>query len=563
MKFFLYLLTLLFFSLNFYAQKSNKNIDTTKNYFVIYDFKKGEYEKIVEKPRVDRPIVYKVININRLAFDVQVNSKDVVVAETDWFTSAEDLKKITGLLNEASSSTQTTVDENIKLPESKSDTEILKDKATITKDLRILKKLDSLNVNLQQEQKVVNSLKNNKIKYEYYKSVFGDSTTIRGIEKPDDGIIKEKEKEITKINDNIKKLEDLKNENLDKFQSAKNDFSKAYNVFIKAHEHINKIIQISNRVLPVAKLPFLNKVQYDLEYRESFLTYLVELNLNNITSNTINTQYTDLVVSYNKLKDINDLEVYFDKASLKKYFDDIDLLMDNAKKIKFKEELIDFEKLSQQVQRVIHLLEKEESYEYVSAPIQPKNDMATFDVVIKAKNKDIEVDNSRSFTHSVSIQGGTRIDFSIGLAASYFGNTNVYEIYTIDGQNRIGLKSKNLAVPTLVSMITMTNRRTRYGAVGGSAGLGIDTNNGKIQLSNFFIGPTVILGKYDRMMITVGAAIRNVGQLKNGYVVNQTVITQSSDVSTVLSDNYKVGFFVGLTYNLTNNVRNKISSYKP
>ncbi|MDX6184086.1 hypothetical protein SGQ44_18135 [Flavobacterium sp. Fl-77] len=540
----------------------NKDVDTTKTYTVIYDFKKGEYLKSLVKPKVDRPIVYKVININRLAFDVQVNSKDVVVAETDWFTSAEDLKKITGLLNQASPASQPTA-ENIKLPESKSDAEILKDKATVKKDLGLLTKLEGLNIKLQHEQKVVDGLNNNKIKYDYYKSIFGDSATIRGIEKPDDIIIKEKEKEIKTINEDIKKLENLINEKLDKFQIAKNNFTIAYDDFIKSYNTVNKIIQKSNRVLPIATLPFLNLEEYKLNHQADFRLILVELNVGNITSNTINSQYTDLVVAYNKLKDVNDLTTYFDETSLKKYFDDIDLLMDNAKKIKLKGELINFEKLAQQVQRVIHLLEKNETYEYISAPIQPKNDMATFDVVIKAKIKDIEVDNSRSFTHSVSVKGGTRIDFSIGLAASYFSNTNVYEIYTINGQNKIGLKSKNLTVPSLVTMISMTNRTTKYGAIGGSAGLGIDTNNGKIQLSNFFIGPTLILGKYDRIMLTVGAAIRNVGKLKNGYVINDTIITQSSDITTVLSDNYKVGFFIGLTYNLTNNVRNKISNYKP
>lgn len=105
----------------------------------------------------------------------------------------------------------------------------------------------------------------------------------------------------------------------------------------------------------------------------------------------------------------------------------------------------------------------------------------------------------------------------------------------------------------------MTNRGSKYVAFGGSAGLGIDINNGRIQMSNFFIGPTVVLGKYDRLMFTPGLALRNVGKLKSGYEVANTVITESNDIDTVLSDNYKLGFFVALTYNLTNNVRDKIS----
>ena len=188
--------------------------------------------------------------------------------------------------------------------------------------------------------------------------------------------------------------------------------------------------------------------------------------------------------------------------------------------------------------------------------------MASFVVNIQSKDKDVEVNNSRKFTHNEFVMRGTRIDFSIGLAGSYFKNANVYEIYTNDGENKIGLKSKDLTVPSLITMISMTNRGSKYAAIGGSAGLGIDINNGKIQMSNFFIGPTLVLGKYDRMMFTSGVALRNVGKLKNGYEINNTVITQSNDIDSVLSDNYKLGVFVSLTYNLTNSVRTKISNYK-
>lgn len=112
----------------------------------------------------------------------------------------------------------------------------------------------------------------------------------------------------------------------------------------------------------------------------------------------------------------------------------------------------------------------------------------------------------------------------------------------------------------MIAIVTITNRSTGYGAIGASAGLGVDVVSGKIQMSNFFIGPTLILGKYDRMMFTAGAALRNVGNLKGDYKIND-VITQSNDVNTVLSDNYKIGFFLALTYNLTENVRSKISNY--
>lgn len=85
------LLFLIFSSLFCFSQDKKKDKDST--YVVVYDFKTGTYDKNLFRPKVDRPIVYKIININRLAFDVCVNSSDLIVAETDWFTSAAELKK--------------------------------------------------------------------------------------------------------------------------------------------------------------------------------------------------------------------------------------------------------------------------------------------------------------------------------------------------------------------------------------------------------------------------------------------------------------------------------------
>ena len=599
-KIFLYL-NVIFFTLNFYAQKSEKisvtnerkytingesiiekdtvtiskskllkkNCDTTKTYFVIYDFKKGEYEKGLVKPRVDRPIVYKIKNINRLAFDVKVNTKDEVVAETDWFTSSEDLKKITALLNEANASTQVKITENVANAEliaiKKKD--IPNEK--VANDVKILNDLSTLKLQVQQKTRELINKNSDKNAKENLKTFFSESLNNgETLVVATKDTVKTNEQiraitiQIDSIENLIKQKEKIKTEELIGFESARDNFYKTHEEFIQSYNKVNTIVQAYNQVLPVANQSFLNIGEYKAKYQVQFGLLFVDLMLNDVSVNTINTQYTNVVVSYNKLKDIDGLETYIDRSSLKKYFSEIDLVFDNAKKIKFKEELIDFEKLSNQVKRIINLLEKEETYEYISSPVQPKNDLATFEVEITAKNKDVEVNNSRTFKHTEFVRRGTRIDFSMGLAGSYFSNAKVYEIYTINGQNKVGLKSENLTVPSIIAMMSMTSRSSKYLAIGGSAGLGIDIINGKIQIGNFFIGPTLVLGKYDRLMLTPGVALRNVGQLKNGITVDVTTLDQANNIDAALTDNYKIGFFVALTYNLTKNVRDKISNYK-
>lgn len=551
------------------VKSSKKKIDTTKTYFVIYDFKKGDYIKGLIKPKVDRPIVYKIININRLAFDVKVNLKDEVVAETDWFTSSEDLKKITGLLEEANTATKVKVDNTFGNSELNAIKKNEISSETVAKDIKVLNDLSALKFQLQQKTRELVEKNNEKKAKENLKIFFSESLNnsenlvvdIKDMEKTNEQL-QEITSQIDSIENIIKQKEKIKNEELIKFESARNNFYETYEEFIQSYNKVNDIVRAYNKVLSVSNQSFLNIEEYKAKYQKQFGLLFVELLMNDVSLRTINTQYTNLVVSYNKLVDIDGLEKFIDKNSLKKLYYDIDLVFDTAKTIKFKEELIEFEKMANQVKRIINLLEKDETYEYISSPVQPKNDLASFEVEIIAKNKDVEVNNSRKFKHTEFVMRGTRIDFSIGLAGSYFGNTNVYEIYTVDGQNKIGLKSTNLTVPSLITMISMTNRSSKYVAFGGSAGLGLDVNNGKIQMSNFFIGPTLILGKYDRIMFTPGLALRNVGKLKNGFEIEKTILDQTSDISTVLSDYYKLGFFVALTYNLTKNVRAKISNYK-
>lgn len=547
------LLFLIFSSLFCFSQDKKKDKDST--YVVVYDFKTGTYDKNLFRPKVDRPIVYKIININRLAFDVRVNSSDLIVAETDWFTSAAELKKITEMLAESTPPTSyvtVPILENSKLGPNASMPSQEKNK--INEDIKNFYELEFLKNELRLKESEWNALMK-ETKMMALSKIDKDSLVnqnltakIESVEKQRDSLVR-----------SIQKHETIKNEKLNKFYEAKDKFYNAYNEFMKLYDRINAVVLTSNMVLPVSRLPFLNYEEYENKYKVEFTKMQTNLVEETISVAIFNTAYTNLVVSYNKVKDIEDLNKVIDERSVKAIYDELDLRYEQIRGIKVRVDLINFESLLQQVLRVLHLLEKSDSYEFISAPIQPKNDMATFQVEIKAKNKDLEVDNSRTFTHNEFIRRGTRIDFSIGLAGSYFNNTNVYEIYTANGENRIGLKNKNLTVPSLVTMISMTNRGSKYVAFGGSAGLGIDINNGRIQMSNFFIGPTVVLGKYDRLMFTPGLALRNVGKLKSGYEVANTVITESNDIDTVLSDNYKLGFFVALTYNLTNNVRDKIS----
>lgn len=61
--------------------KYNRGVDTTKyNTFIIeYDFKTGVYNSNNLKPTVGEPVIFKIVNINRLAYEVEIKAKDSVI----------------------------------------------------------------------------------------------------------------------------------------------------------------------------------------------------------------------------------------------------------------------------------------------------------------------------------------------------------------------------------------------------------------------------------------------------------------------------------------------------
>jgi hypothetical protein len=130
--------------------------------------------------------------------------------------------------------------------------------------------------------------------------------------------------------------------------------------------------------------------------------------------------------------------------------------------------------------------------------------------------------------------------------------------YELDADSKIAKTDQdNITVPSLMGMVTMSRRKTGYMAYGASAGMGIGVDNGKIQLSNFYIGPTVLLGKRERIFVSVGASLRNVKELRISTPVGTTVPI-ASDLSSYMQDRYKVGVFASVTYSLTKDAKSMI-----
>ncbi len=596
---------------NLIKGKVNRGVDSTQtNTFIIdYDFQTGVYNRNNLKIKVHNPAAFKVSNINRMAYDINVKNTDSVLAATDLSgmsasflalglklntditNSLAQTENVTAQLNNLSNDTKIGRNEVIIANPNKSNTSkidsTLQDITTLNKIqltaseiLAINSKIEILDNNIEINTKLfradslaietqiadatsnkipaISALKNELLfKIAEYKKI--------------DSVAKA---EINSLKDlKLKKDSLLATYNKLKFDAFKK-FEADYENFLASFEKVKysyysavKAVKYYQQVAEASDNPILSLSIYNTKYRKLFEKIAIRIPFVRDKVEHFKAHYTDLEIFYKYLKynpQLNDLLDFGGQYKLYANAEAFKLIADNMNTYATQ---VNLEQLLTKTAQTIVFLGLKQAYNITFDPIQASNDVVVFDIKINKKLKNSsEIFNNRNFTHSEFTYGGTRLDFSIGIAGSYFNQTPVYELSTMAVKDstsviKINQKANQLTVPSLVLLTTMSYRKAGYVAFGGSAGLGVDVNNGKIQLSNFFVGPSVLFGKFERMMFTAGASIRNVGQLKSGYKSGNSVAGGSSDVNTYISDKYKIGTFIAITYHLTKKAKSNLNNF--
>jgi hypothetical protein len=70
----------------------------------------------------------------------------------------------------------------------------------------------------------------------------------------------------------------------------------------------------------------------------------------------------------------------------------------------------------------------------------------------------------------------------------------------------------------------------------------------------------MLIGKKDRIFFTLGASLKNVRELKDGYLGLQ--VPAADDLTSYSRDKYRVGIFASLTYSLTRDARALIKNLR-
>ena len=591
---------------------------TTNTYVIEYNFKTGVYTRNKLDLEINTPVVFKITNINRLAYDVKVIPRDSILADTGWengvleflkenslptpIEAAQEENKATLSLNSKPSTLEkydakdkddtaaTKVAENLnhilysinsgkdqldkKILE---DTKILQDLET-NKPILIAKKAEI------QQKIIVLDAKNQQLEHE--KKNLEPNEQIEAIQK--DKSIKEnniqKESLIEEKQKNQKDLDliEEKKKSLEADKKALEDVNKrlaevtseykrleseyiAFNkTFINLKDIYFKILKINecyNNFRLYMSNPLLQFGQFpDQEGKTKELFSSLPL---------IRNQYQDFLGNYIQLGHeyyiLNQNEVF-----LKLNYGGQSKFLEPAKNMKtlvdnWNEELkkADITALIHEIERAHQLLQDPDIYSFTSKPIQPLKDVVIFDIKIKKHNQDKpDYNNSREFSYKEYTKGGMRFDAGIGFAISYFDNAAQYEIAPNEQNvDVITLKEKNVWVPSFIGMFTAGFRSNKLAAIGISAGLGVSANDGKLQLNNFYFGPSLILGRENRFCLTGGITIKGMTELKKD-VEPGTQVPNTNEISSFTNSTYNFGPFFSLTYNLTKGIRNNVKYFK-
>lgn len=582
------------------AKKININADSnrTNTYVVEYDFEKGTYINNNLQLEVHTPTIFKITNINRLAYNVTISSNDTILAETFIVDELEkSIKEATSendkLLSKKSNDFKNTLKLDLSALNEREDflEENKNREVTNSTFFKDLNKTQSINEMIYEKEKLTQEIKTKKLKIEYYKSerkkdslkylmleeiiTINTKTDTLNVKATKDIniVILEITAKTDSINKNINKVDDLiaklevKSNNIINASDKIKSFVKKYNqdniAFQEAFYDLNNVYKsilnlhdCFSDIKVVSDYPYMNKTKYQNEFKTKCYEKAKIILLQKETLIKFKDYFNQVGIKYSNLKYNPYLAEYLNYGGQTKVFAQADYLIELANKMNGEVNDINIAVTLQKMQHLLEFLEDDKVYQYFSAPIQPTQDAAIFKIKIQKKSDNqSDITDEKSFKHTEFTYGGTRLDFSLGLAASHFINAKIYEFGKKDNNTVIAKKEDNFTTASILGLMTMSYRRTQYLAYGASAGLGIDAVNGKIQLSNFFVGPTILFGKYDRIFLTGGFSFRNVGQLKSGYNEGDEIVIGTDDINKYLSDKYSLGGFLSLTYNLTKGVR--------
>lgn len=146
----------------------------------------------------------------------------------------------------------------------------------------------------------------------------------------------------------------------------------------------------------------------------------------------------------------------------------------------------------------------------------------------------------------VPVYGGFKVNASVGVSfARYLNQPRRYFIQ--DGSIRA--ENEDQFSPVLTSFFHFYWQRSGNLSFGGSFGMGLPlVGAGERQSACFFLGPTIFLGRKERLALTAGVMGGRVERPANGLRPGDTLDVGEGVLPT--HNPYEAGFFLGISFNM-------------
>ncbi|MBX2968227.1 MAG: hypothetical protein KF803_02565 [Cyclobacteriaceae bacterium] len=222
----------------------------------------------------------------------------------------------------------------------------------------------------------------------------------------------------------------------------------------------------------------------------------------------------------------------------------------------------DFLKMISELSILYRALDNQLSFEVTSPPIQVDGDYVRFEVTTKPVRVSDLMNFSlgKSFAIEVPARRGWKADFSVGPTFSMGRNAVDYR-YNLQNETDSTImltKSKNRSVifPAVAAMFHAYRRSGTEVNWGIMMGVGAGFKPDETLNASYYLGPTLILGKHQKIMFCAGVSFLPVSRLKSIYQ-NNGIYNSDLNLSDITEKVIKGSFFISLSYNLTNRIEVK------
>lgn len=248
--------------------------------------------------------------------------------------------------------------------------------------------------------------------------------------------------------------------------------------------------------------------------------------------------YTKMLISYSEL----------DSTTKKENKENINALTVFHKQIK----VTAFENFFLQIAKVYGAInEKNFSLKYRTLIINPDADEILFKLdFVPQNNLPCVLSNKPySLSYKLKIKTGWKLDVSTGLFANIGAVRNRSYYFATEGNKRmVKEESRDVATPSIGVLLNIYKRNFPIGV-----STGISTSDA--QRLKYYLGGSYLLGGTQRIVLSAGAVLGQVDVPTSEFAVDKPIDagvgTLPSSVPLRSPSPYRLGFYFGITYNLT------------